>query len=141
MTHVAEQAVLQRSTRLEPVPASASVARRLVREALTEADATELAVPAQLAVSELVTNAILHAATLVDVTMEVTADSLTVRVRDWSPRLPEPRTADDLATGGRGLAIVAAVTDEHGVDLRPVGKSVWFRLLRGDRAAAGPHGS
>ena len=141
MTEVAEQSVLQRSTRLDPVPASASEARRLMREALAEADAAELAVPAQLAVSELVTNAILHAATLVDVTIELTADSLTVRVRDWSPRLPEQRVPGELATNGRGLAIVAAVTDEHGIELRPVGKSVWFRLLRGDRPDTGPAGS
>ncbi|MDX6199706.1 MAG: hypothetical protein QOJ79_2857 [Actinomycetota bacterium] len=126
-----EPALLQRSVRLDPVPASAGDARRLVREALSEVGAADLGPSAELAVSELVTNAVLHAATAVELTIEVTATSVTVSVRDWHPRLPAQRDRSDTATTGRGLAIVAAVTDDYGIDLhQPVGKAVWFRLLR-----------
>jgi anti-sigma regulatory factor (Ser/Thr protein kinase) len=129
---VAEQALLQRSSRFDPVPASAREARRVVRDALTEVGEPDLGPPAELAVSELVTNAILHAATTVELTIEVTTDSVTVRVRDWHDRLPQHRDATHTATTGRGLAIVAAVSDAHGVDVQPPsGKAVWFRLRRG----------
>jgi anti-sigma regulatory factor (Ser/Thr protein kinase) len=130
---VAEPALLQRSSRLDPVPASAGEARRVVHDALTEVGELDLRPSAELAVSELVTNAILHAATTVELTVEVTADSITVRVRDWHDRLPLQRDAETTATTGRGLAIVAAVSDAHGVEVQPPsGKAVWFRLRRGN---------
>ncbi|MCU1591065.1 MAG: putative sensor protein, partial [Frankiales bacterium] len=127
-----EQAVLLRSARLDPVPASAGDARRLVRAALNEAGASDLLHLAELAVSELVTNAILHAATPVELSVEVTSTAVTVRVRDWHPRLPAQRHWDETATTGRGLSLVASVSDAFGVDPQePSGKSVWFQLLRG----------
>jgi anti-sigma regulatory factor (Ser/Thr protein kinase) len=130
---VAEQALLQRSSRFDPVPASAREARRVVRDALAEVGEPALVPSAELAVSELVTNAILHAATTVELTIEVTAASITVRVRDWHDRLPVQRDPADTATNGRGLAIVAAVSDDHGIDVQqPSGKAVWFRLRRGN---------
>jgi anti-sigma regulatory factor (Ser/Thr protein kinase) len=129
---VAEQAQLLRSTRLEPVPASAGDARRLVRAALAEVGENEAVSSAELAVSELVTNAILHAATAVQVSINVTDRTVTITVRDWHPRLPLQREASATATTGRGLALVASVTDAFGVDPEePTGKSVWFRLDRG----------
>ena len=129
---VGEQALLQRSTRLPPVPASAREARRLVREVLAEVGETAAADSAELAVSELVSNAILHAATTVELRIEVTEQAVTVWVQDGHPRLPAPRDSSTEATTGRGLTIVAALADEHGVDLQPpTGKAVWFRLRRG----------
>jgi PAS domain S-box-containing protein len=134
---LAEQAVLLRSARLEPIPASAGEARRLVRQALAEVGETEAVHSAELAVSELVTNAILHAATAVELTVEVTASAVTVSVRDWHPRLPTQRHWGENATTGRGLGLVAAITDDFGVEpKRPSGKSVWFRLLRGVQATS-----
>jgi anti-sigma regulatory factor (Ser/Thr protein kinase) len=129
---MAEQALLQRSTRLEPVPASAGDARRLVRAALAEVGESEAVSSAELAVSELVTNAILHAATAVQLSINVTDLTVTIAVRDWHPRLPLQRPPSLTATTGRGLALIAAVTDAFGVDTeKPTGKSVWFRLDRG----------
>jgi anti-sigma regulatory factor (Ser/Thr protein kinase) len=142
MNDVVGPAVLQRSTRLPPVPASAREARRVVRDALTEVGEQDLVHAAVLAVSELVTNAILHAGTPVELDIEVTERDVTVWVRDEHPQLPVPRRPASSSTTGRGLAIVAALVDEHGVDLRPPGgKSVWFRLRRHEFAAAATPGS
>lgn len=124
--------MLLRTARLEPIASSAGEARRIVRQALSEIGESGALHAAELAVSELATNAILHAATALEVTVEVTATWVTVSVRDWHPRLPTQRHWGATATTGRGLALVASVTDEFGVDLRqPTGKSVWFRLARG----------
>jgi anti-sigma regulatory factor (Ser/Thr protein kinase) len=131
-TWVAEQALLMRSTRLDPVPRSAGEARELIRATLAAVGEDDVVPSAELAVSELVTNAILHAATAVEVSVRVTAQEVTVSVRDWHSRLPLQRAASLTATTGRGLALVASVTDEFGVDPeQPTGKSVWFRLVRG----------
>jgi PAS domain S-box-containing protein len=136
---VAKQILLSRAARLEPVPASAGAARRLVRQTLTEAGESSAVEAAELAVSELVTNAILHAATSVHLSVDVTADAVTVTVRDWHPQLPTQRHWGENATTGRGLGLVASVTDDYGVDAQhPTGKSVWFRILRS--AAAPPTG-
>jgi signal transduction histidine kinase len=128
---VTEQALLQRRMTLEPVPASAGEARRLVRAALAEVGESAVVDAAELAVSELVTNAVLHAATPLELSIEVTAAAVTVQVRDDHPRLPVQRDSSSSATTGRGLAIVAALAHAHGVDVHDPGKAVWFRLLRG----------
>ncbi|GAC1609962.1 MAG: hypothetical protein NVS3B26_14130 [Mycobacteriales bacterium] len=128
---MAEQALLVRSARLPPVPSSAGEARHLVREALAEVGESAALDAAELAVSELLTNAILHAATAVELTVDITRTSITVSVRDWHPRLPMQRHWGATATTGRGLGLVASVSDEFGVDPLELGKSVWFRLHRG----------
>jgi anti-sigma regulatory factor (Ser/Thr protein kinase) len=128
---VGEHALLRRSATLAPVPASAGAARRLVREALSEVGETAVLPAAELAVSELVTNAVLHAATPLELCIEVSTREVMVSVVDAHPRMPVRRESNSTATTGRGLAIVAAVADEHGIDRRqPTGKAIWFRLVR-----------
>jgi anti-sigma regulatory factor (Ser/Thr protein kinase) len=129
---MAEPALLVRSTSLDPVPASAGQARRLVRAALAEVGETAAVDSAEVAVSELVTNAILHAATTVELCIEVTERAVLISVADANPARPVQRTWSATATTGRGLTLVASLTDEHGVaPRRPTGKTVWFRLVRG----------
>lgn len=118
---------------LRPVPASASAARRFVRAALTGADhgppSAELLDDALLIVSELVTNAVLHAGTDVVVAVSCLRDSWHIEVRDSSTDhrlLPRPESTT--ATGGRGLALVDAYARSWGVERHPSGKSVWFDL-------------
>jgi PAS domain S-box-containing protein len=84
---------------------------------------------AELAVSEIVTNALVHAGTPVDVTTLV--DELTVRVEvgDGSPHLPDARDYDDLAGTGRGLRLLDELVDVWGVTPRVDGKVVWFELF------------
>jgi PAS domain S-box-containing protein len=132
-----EQTLLRRSARLEPLAASAGEARRLVRHTLAEVGETGALDAAELAVSELVTNAILHAATAVELTISVSLSDVTVSVRDWHPRLPTQRHWGETATTGRGLGLVASLTDAFGVaPEQPTGKSVWFRVHRGAEPVA-----
>jgi hypothetical protein len=51
-----------------------------------------------------------------------------VRVADPSNATPRPRTTDERDTGGRGLAIVAAIASDWGVRCSARGKQVWARV-------------
>jgi PAS domain S-box-containing protein len=121
--------VAPRRQTLPGEPASTSAARALVRDALEAAGRPEWSEAAELACSEIVTNAVLHAHTSIELTVEVHADHVRVAVRDFSPALPVQRHYDVSATTGRGMALVAALTDDHGVsDVGPDGKTVWFTV-------------
>ncbi len=117
---------------LPATPRSAGDARRAVRRVLAEARREAWSEAASLAVSELVTNAVLHAHTRVELTVEVADDHLRIEVRDDNPVLPSPRSYDDHATTGRGLGLVAAVSDSHGFEsLGAAGKVVWCCISGG----------
>ena len=117
---------MRRVLRLSAVPSSPGAARRFVRHLLADVGREEWSEAASLAVSELVTNAVLHAHSDIALVGEVTADHLRLEVRDDNPTLPSARAYDDHATTGRGLELVAAVTTAHGVEsLGPGGKVVW----------------
>ncbi|MFJ9426050.1 ATP-binding protein [Streptomyces sp. NPDC101249] len=86
---------------------------------------------AALGVTELLTNVHRHAAPDKSCTVEIELmlGRLTVSVRDHDPRLPEMQDVDPSATSGRGLAMVAAVSESWGVRPDgPSGKVVWFTL-------------
>ncbi len=84
-------------------------------------DATELAI------SEVVTNASLHAHTPIDIRLSSYVDQVCVEVRDFNSTLPVQRNYDVEATTGRGMSLVAAITLECGVHpLGEGGKVVWF---------------
>ncbi len=118
---------LQRVLSLPGEPRSAGRARSFLRTTLRDAGRDEWTETASLAVSELVTNALLHAHSNIELKVEVSAEHLRVEVRDFNPVLPSARAYEDHATTGRGLELVAAVTDGHGVDsLGADGKVVWF---------------
>ncbi|WP_186816495.1 PAS domain S-box protein [Cellulomonas aerilata] len=118
----------RRTVTLAPDPSSPAHARDLLRQVLAGAGRLECLDAAELACTELVTNAVLHAHTTIDVTVEV-GDVVRVEVRDRNPTLPSRRHYDPHATTGRGLALVAALTDEHGVtDAGTAGKTMWFTV-------------
>lgn len=112
---------------LEARPQVVSQARRFVREhapPLTESTRGTLV----LLTSELVTNAVIHARTTLQVCISVSPRFVLVTVFDLDLGLAE-QPGD--RNGGRGLGIVAALAD--GYDLvRHVegGKTAWFRLRR-----------
>jgi PAS domain S-box-containing protein len=108
---------------------AAAEARRLLREALEEAGRDDWSDVAQLAVSEVVTNAVLHAHSSVQLWVGVHEEHLCVEVRDFSPLLPVPREYGPEATTGRGMGMVASLSSSCGVhSLGPDGKVVWFCL-------------
>jgi len=107
-----------------------SEARRLVRRALVDVG-QEIADAAELVTSELVTNAVVHAGTDIDVSIELCPDRVRVEVADGSPHLPRSRRYGTSAGTGRGLVMVEELTDEWGVSRRgpgDQGKVVWFEI-------------
>jgi PAS domain S-box-containing protein len=116
-------------TVLSPEAGSASAARRLVRDVLASAGKQSWTEAAELAISEVVTNATLHAHTSIEVLVQVGPEAVRVEVRDFNPRLPTQRRYDANATTGRGMTLVSALTRDCGViDLGGNGKVVWFEV-------------
>ncbi|MCI2237455.1 SpoIIE family protein phosphatase [Paenibacillus sp. TRM 82003] len=116
-----------------PLPAdvrAVAQSRAFLRTALDAWDAAELLDEAELVLSELVTNALVHtdSATGVLLRYDRAARRLTISVQDRSTRHPRERHADPDALGGRGLGIVEAVADDWGVSLEGEGKTVWAEL-------------
>ena len=121
--------VVERTLRLDPVPASARIARRAVAEVVTETGRSDLADTAALLVTEIVTNAIVHARTPIHVTITATSHGVRVAVMDSSPHLPVRRSYGAAATTGRGVAVVELLAERFGTDeVSGSGKTVWFEL-------------
>ena len=120
------------TVRREHLPADLSSARRareVVREVLRDAGRPEWLEACELATSEIVSNAVLHAHTDSTLTVTVHPDHVRVEVRDGSPVLPVQRDHGAEAATGRGMTLVAALTDEHGLaEIGPDGKTVWFTV-------------
>jgi anti-sigma regulatory factor (Ser/Thr protein kinase) len=82
-----------------------------------------------LLVSELVTNANLHAGGAVELLLHGTRERLRVEVSDGSRQLPVARTPYQASRlGGHGLHIIARLANAWGSELRPSGKSVWIEV-------------
>jgi serine phosphatase RsbU (regulator of sigma subunit)/anti-sigma regulatory factor (Ser/Thr protein kinase) len=113
-------------------------ARRFVTAALAGTDAADLAVDAELVVSELVTNAILHAGAPVDVSLAVAGRTVRIEVRDPVRVSPVRGLAGADAMTGRGLGLVAALTSGWGTEPRGDGKVVWAELSLDAPLAAAP---
>jgi len=112
---------------LPAVPASVWTARGFICRHLEDHELAHLADDVRLVASELVTNALVHAGTAFVVTLRGTPGRVLLTVRDGSSVLPvRPPAGPALEPGGRGLAIVAELSDEWGV-VRVPGreKSVW----------------
>ncbi|MEU0840238.1 ATP-binding protein [Streptomyces sp. NPDC005962] len=110
--------------------ASAIGARRLVRAACGTWGLSDLTASAELIVSELVANAVVHS---VSHCLRVTVSRpgsrwVRIAVIDKSRTLPVRRAADADDESGRGLGIVEAVSDRWGTDRLPWGKRVWAEL-------------
>ncbi|MFI0899051.1 ATP-binding protein [Streptomyces sp. NPDC020983] len=73
--------------------------------------APETADDVVLTVSELVTNAHVHARSDAQLTLAWDGQGLHVTVHDNSPELPRPRLPDNDSAGGRGIFLVEAVAD------------------------------
>ncbi len=116
---------------LAPGPRGASQARRWVASACVELGRDDLRENAELAMSEVVTNAILHGKDPITVRLRGTREHPRVEVRDASPDPPgltagDVDFLDDLPTFGRGLAIVASFSEAWGAERDGDGKLVWF---------------
>jgi anti-sigma regulatory factor (Ser/Thr protein kinase) len=121
-------------------PSSVAAARRFI-----EARATAWLFPEpageQLVLigSELVTNAVLHARTELTLTLEHRGDRVRISVRDRSKAPATLRHYRADALTGRGLGVVAALSDSWGISAAADGKVVWAELAaNGDHDAGTP---
>jgi anti-sigma regulatory factor (Ser/Thr protein kinase)/GAF domain-containing protein len=124
----------------QPEPTAAAAARRFVRDTLQSwliggetADGHGLVDDAVLLTSELVTNAVVHAGTPVEVTCKLTGGGVEVVVSDGHPArlVPEPPENEHVPaerTSGRGLLLPAALASAWGVTYGRAAKAVWFRI-------------
>jgi anti-sigma regulatory factor (Ser/Thr protein kinase) len=108
-------------------------ARRWVVRTCVDIGRAELAECAELGVSELVTNALLHGEPPIQVRVRGTAEHPRIEVRDSSleapvlPPVAEMHESDELLlTYGRGLSLVARCADAWGAEIEDDGKVVWF---------------
>lgn len=107
-------------------------ARRMVRDICAQWGIAQLTHIAQLVVSELVTNAIRHAGTDIDVELLLRGDFLHLRVHDRSTAAPrrhaETVAANAARTGGRGLHLIDVYASGWGHVVGTGGKVVWATL-------------
>ena len=117
-------------TELAGEPLSVRDARRLVSRTLHDWSLDHLEESATLLVSEVVTNAVLHARTAVCIELEHRRTVLRVTVTDGSPRRPERRRHGLSAGTGRGLGLLATLATAWGSGPAedPWAKDVWFEL-------------
>lgn len=116
---------------LQALPSRIGQVRRIVSAQLRYWHMDSLIDRASLGVTELLSNVHRHAQPdkTCTVEIELLLDRLKVSVRDHDPRLPVVADASPLATCGRGLAMVAAMSESWGaVPDGESGKIVWFTL-------------
>ncbi|MDT0188479.1 ATP-binding protein [Microbacterium sp. ARD31] len=118
---------------LAPSPRAAADARRWVGDICQRLERADLVECAELGVSELVANAIIHANAPFKVRVRGTASHPRIEVADGStspPVPPTPMPGDDdldlLLTFGRGLSMVAQCAVAWGATIENDGKIVWF---------------
>ena len=113
-------------------PHSVSVARHAVGRLLDTAPLipTERVEDVLLLVSEVVTNAVMHAGTAVRVTALAAAGRVLVAVTDDDPgHAPCRVERGAMATSGRGLRLVELLASSWGVEVGETSKVVWFEAV------------
>ncbi|WP_326764056.1 ATP-binding protein [Streptomyces sp. NBC_01591] len=116
---------------LQALPSRIGQVRRIISAQLRYWHLDPLVDQAALGVTELLTNVHRHAQPDKSCTVEIELllERLTVSVHDHDPRLPTVREPSASSTSGRGLALIAAVSESWGVRPRGgAGKVVWFTL-------------
>lgn len=127
------------SATFAPEGRSVAAARSFVRQTLTEWDAAGVVDDAVLLVSELVTNAIVHAGTATEVSCVRYDAAVQIEVVDRYPTLELPAPVGVFDTddeSGRGLFLSASIASAWGVEYTKSVKQVWFRLDLPDGGSA-----
>ena len=123
---------------LEPLPRDVSRARRFMREHAPAALPESTAEVLLLLTSELVTNAVLHARTAIELGLTIAEHSVLVTVHDEDLTRPEQRPYDG-REGGWGLGLVSALAASSDLSLHPGdGKTAWFVLPLHEEVDAEP---
>jgi anti-sigma regulatory factor (Ser/Thr protein kinase) len=122
---------VSRVEHLPETPDSPAIARGLVRSEWTGCN-PEAVAAAQLIISELVTNAVVHGSSPIQVEFHREADLLRAAVTDGGTGRPVARVSEERDPHGRGLHIVRSLAHDWGVVEYEAGKTVWFTLLFDD---------
>jgi len=112
----------------DTVPASVARIRRFAVETSRSTAPGVDADTVALLVSEVATNALVHGTGRVRVRVRPTGQGLRVEVHDEDPSLPSRRRASPMDEGGRGIALVDALSSGWGAETTPDGKTVWFEV-------------
>ncbi len=107
---------------------AAAAARREVATSLSGTDLAHLTNDAQLVVSELVSNALLHGSPPIRLGIDIGSDRVRLAVFDASATPPGRNSTGEAAMTGRGLMVVEALTVRRGVERHGPGKQVWAEL-------------
>ncbi|MCX4828319.1 ATP-binding protein [Streptomyces sp. NBC_00006] len=110
-------------------PESVGLAREFADTALKGWGRADRADDVRLCVSELATNAVVHGSAPGNgflLRLDIDDDVVRVEVHDSRRRQPAVREPADMDVSGRGLMLVAALSDGWGLEDRtPCGKIVW----------------
>lgn len=115
----------------ETVPASVSRIRQFAVEACRRSAAGVDCDTVALLVSEVATNALVHGAGEVRVRVVPQPPGVRIEVVDGSTAMPQRRRASSIDEGGRGIALVEALSTAWGSEASADGKTVWFELAPG----------
>ena len=111
-----------------PEPASIPAARHFAVDAIDDMGGNHRD-EVELLVSELATNAVLHARTPLRLTLCRRGRRLRIEVGDGDPTPPRLNLRPNpLHPGGRGMCLVNSLADDWGVDVTDEGKTIWFEL-------------
>jgi len=113
---------------LESDPSLVVATRAFVRARLEAWEAAELTSDAELIASELVTNAVLHARTAIQLRLSVEESRVRIEVYDENTRAPALPSCGPDATSGRGLALVSSLANSWGIEHQGDGKVVWAEI-------------
>jgi anti-sigma regulatory factor (Ser/Thr protein kinase) len=112
-------------------PSSVVGVRWFIASHLREHDLSDLVDDVQLVASELATNALVHAQPPFTVTLQGFETFVFLTIRDGSRSQPVRVVAEPMATSGRGLSIVEAVSSDWGVHQTVAGeKWIWAAFDR-----------
>jgi PAS domain S-box-containing protein len=115
--------------RVEPTVGAVGEVRALLRLLLQSWRMPELLeTDIVLLTSELITNSVVHAGTITDVTVRYDGEVVRVAARDRSHATPAMSSQSPEAEGGRGVWLVQSLASGWGVDPLPDGKRVWFEV-------------
>jgi anti-sigma regulatory factor (Ser/Thr protein kinase) len=111
-----------------PVPEAIASARALVRQTLAAWGLHAISDDAVLVTSELATNAVRHGSSPFRTAIVRTRGVVRIAVEDGSDAWPDQQDSLPSDEDGRGMAIVAALSQVSGCDPTPDGKVAWAEL-------------
>ncbi len=123
-----------------PAPEVIREVRAFVREVLQRWGEEGCLAEAEVIVTELASNAVVHARSPFRVSLVLTGAEIKIAVRDASTVLPENLHGHPDRDGGRGISIVAALSDAWATKPEVDGKTIWATLTRSQEGRRGDSG-